>query len=189
MRITSFVFLFLIGVLLSGFSLAEAENSTADLYKLKVQSISGTEVSLSQYQGKVLLFTNIALKCGTTPQLVELQSLYQEFKNQGLIILGFPSNDFTGVEPSDPGVIHNTCTSKYGVTFPIFAPGVVVGPKKQEVFQYLTEFGSESMQGEIGFNFEKFLVDKKGRIRERFGPFNGALSAVVKKRIQELLAE
>ncbi len=159
------------------------------LYDFKGTLLSGKTVPLSNYKGKVVLLTNIALKCGTTPQLRELQALYTEYSPKGLVILGFPSNDFTGVEPSEPEVIQRMCKTNFGVTFPLLVPGAVTGPKKQEVFAFLTSNGPEDIQGEVGFNFEKFLVDKNGMVRKRFGPFNGAQSEAVRKSVEDLLNE
>lgn len=103
------------------------------------------------------------------------------------MILGFPSTDFTGVEPTDGKVIHDICANKFGVSFPLFEIGPVKGADKQELFTFLTQTGPESMQGEVSFNFEKFLINRKGFVRERFGSFSGAQSLVVRRRIEELL--
>ena len=168
---------------------AGAEQQEKSLYSLEVESISGNATTLEKYRGKVLLITNIALKCGTTEQLHALQKLYDNYQERGLVVLGFPSNDFTGEDTSEPKEIHNTCSNKYGVTFPLFKPAPIRGEAVQDVFSYLTTSGTEDIQGDVAFNFEKFLIDKKGKLRDRFGPFTGAQSEALLSRVDALLSE
>ncbi len=158
-------------------------------YELTGQLLSGKSVKFQDYKGKVVVVVNTATKCGTTPQFRELQSLYQEFRDQGLVILGFPSNDFTGVEPSDSKELSSFCRINYGVTFPVFRSGHVKGENAQPIYQYLTSQLPEESAGEISFNFEKILVSRSGRVVERYGSFTGAQSSAMKKTIKDLLSE
>ncbi|MCB0328104.1 MAG: glutathione peroxidase [Bdellovibrionales bacterium] len=158
------------------------------LYGIHAQRINGDEISLEAFKGKVLLISNIGIHCGTTPQLKDLQKLYEDLSGQGFEVLGFPSFDFAKSK-GEVQEVKETCLKKHGITFPLFAPGKVIGPDKQPVFSFLTENGDKSMRGEVGFNFEKFLVDKHGKVRYRFGPFTGAQSSLLKTKAKELLAE
>lgn len=150
----------------------------------------GKPLSFSSYAGQVILVSNIALKCGTTPQLSALEELYETYHEQGFIVLGFPSNDFTGKnEPTDPVKIGDMCKNDFGVTFPILAPGHVRGEKIQEVFRFLTHSCHDKYQGEVHFNFEKFLIDRAGKVRHRFGPFTSAKSHKLRREVEALLEE
>ena len=158
-----------------------------NLFDLEAKAIDGKTISLKSYQGKVLLITNIALKCGTTPQLYDLQKLYQEYQTQGLEILAFPSNDFTGKEPKQNQVIEKICTEKYQVTFPIFESISVTGKNLHSIFSYLTNSKIKDWQGPVMFNFEKFLINQHGEIAGRYGPFTSADSYRLKKDLEKLL--
>ncbi|MCB0354156.1 MAG: hypothetical protein KDD64_11545, partial [Bdellovibrionales bacterium] len=135
--------------------------------------------------------TNIAIGCGTTPQLKDLQALYDEYRDESFVVLAFPSADFAPADKRevDSAALHKFCKMKYGVSFPVFWPDHVTGEGKQTVFRFLTEHSPEEMQGEVGFNFEKFLIGKDGTVRERFGPFTGAMSHRLKSAIEKLIAE
>lgn len=170
-------------------SVSFAISKPDSFFGLSAVSLQRTTVDFERYRGKVVLVTNIALKCGTTPQLRELQSLYEKYKDQGLVVLGFPSNDFTGVEPVDGKKIKELCKENFGVTFPLFQIGHVKGKESQEVMKYVSYSGQQEMRGDIEFNFEKFLIGKNGKVRGRYGPFTGATSHVMKKHVETLLAE
>jgi glutathione peroxidase len=149
------------GVLL----MAVTANAQPSLYDLEAPSIDGTPVKFSEYKGKVLLIVNVASRCGYTPQYEGLQNLYSTYREQGLVVLGFPSNDFGGQEPGTEAEIKTFCSSKYGATFPLFSKVSVVGAAKHPIYQFLTQ----STGGrEVGWNFEKFLVDRSGRVVGRF---------------------
>ncbi len=135
------------------------------VYVYKVRNIEGKETSLEDYKGKVLLIVNVASKCGYTPQYKGLQDLYEKYKDKGLEILGFPCNQFRGQEPGSNKEIYDFCTKEYGVTFPMFSKIEVNGEDADPLFQYLTGDGSEP----IRWNFEKFLIDRKGMMTKRFG--------------------
>jgi glutathione peroxidase len=166
-----------------------AEATTDNFYSLSAPLLSGDNKNFSEYKGKVVLISNIALACGTTPQLKALQQLYTEFGKKGLVVLGFPSNDITGEDMKDKNAIRSFCTKYYSITFPIFSPGGVTGTKPQPVFEFLTQHGPDETKGEVDYNFEKFIVDKKGDIRARYGSFTSAQSQVLKTKLYDLLAE
>lgn len=163
------------------------------IYDFKVTAQDGHEVSLSDYKGKVLLIVNTATGCGFTPQYTELQELYTEFKDKGLEILDFPCNQFGNQAPGDNNEIHTFCTGRFGITFPQFAKIDVNGENAIPLYKYLTEntkfegFGISPMSallsgvvkkmdkdyknnGNIKWNFTKFLIDREGNIVERFEP-------------------
>ncbi len=137
-----------------------------DFYKMKTQSLSGEDVDLGMYKGKVLLVVNTASKCGYTPQYDGLQKLYESYKDKGLVVLGFPSNDFGGQEPGSAEEIRQFCQANYGVSFPMFAKTPVKGENKHPLYRFLTDAAPE--KGEVRWNFEKFLLDGEGRVLARF---------------------
>ncbi|WFD34504.1 glutathione peroxidase [Malassezia cuniculi] len=139
-------------------------------YELKAPQLKG-EFDFSQLKGKVVLIVNTASKCGFTPQFEGLEKLYNKYKDQGFIILGFPSNQFAHQDPEDDESIGSFCVKNYGVSFPIMAKSDVNGKNANEVFKFLKHerpgfFGTEG----IKWNFTKFLVDREGKVVERFSP-------------------
>ncbi|NBX93291.1 MAG: glutathione peroxidase [Proteobacteria bacterium] len=138
------------------------------VHEFEVETLQGKKTSLKSYSGKVLLIVNTASKCGYTPQYQDLQSLYNTYKGKGLVVLGFPSNDFGSQEPGTNAEIASFCQKNYGVTFPMFSKGPVTGESKQALFKFLTEDSQSGLKGEVQWNFEKFLVDKKGNLVARF---------------------
>jgi glutathione peroxidase len=171
-------------------TLAMATTSMAQgFFDLSAESISGDVVNLSDYRGKVVLVVNIASQCGFTSQLGDLQKLYEEYKERGFVILGFPSNDFGGQEPLSNEEVKGFCSSNYGVTFPLFAKSSVSGSDKQPVYKFLTEQSEKKFNGDPGWNFVKFLVGKDGKVKDRFSSMTKPLSGSMKKRIEALLAE
>ncbi|MBB6636943.1 glutathione peroxidase [Cohnella thailandensis] len=139
------------------------------VYDYKVKTIRGTETTLGEYAGKVLLIVNTASKCGLTPQYEGLQKLYETYKDRGLVILGFPSNQFMGQEPDSEEKIEEFCTLNYGVTFPMFEKTEVIGDNAHPLFQYLTGQGPAD-EYDIKWNFAKFIVDREGNVVERIDP-------------------
>lgn len=131
-----------------------------------MKSLDGQDVDLASYQGKVVMVVNVASRCGATPQYAGLQALYEKYRDRGFVILGFPANDFLGQEPGSDEQIKEFCTSKYGVSFPMFSKITVKGAGKPKLYQVLTE--SSDPAGDIGWNFEKFLIGKDGQIAARF---------------------
>jgi glutathione peroxidase len=141
------------------------------VYPFKVTTIKGEEVSLENYKGKVLLAVNTASECGLTPQYAELQKIYEQYKDKGFYVLGFPCNQFGSQEPGSEEQISDFCSINYGVNFPMFAKVEVNGANAHPLFQYLKEEApGESESTEIEWNFTKFLVDRNGLVAGRFAP-------------------
>lgn len=143
----------------------------AELYTFDVETIDGKHVNLSLYENKTLLIVNVASKCGFTSQYDGLEELYQKYSDRGLVILGFPCNQFGSQEPGSESEILDFCRLNYGVTFPLFAKIEVNGDRAHPLFVYLKRtcpglFGSE----QIKWNFTKFLVDPTGKVVKRFAP-------------------
>jgi glutathione peroxidase len=141
-----------------------AYSASGSLYDFKVNSLEGKPVELSQYRGKVTLVVNVASHCGYTPQYDGLEKLYKEYQSQGLVILGFPCNDFGGQEPGSPQEIQKFCSTKYNVTFPLFEKvSTKEGPGQAPVYQFLTAGGDKP-----SWNFCKYLIDRQGHIVKFF---------------------
>ncbi len=143
----------------------------SSLYDIPVVRITGEATSLRQYEGKVLLIVNVASKCGFTGQYEGLQALYGKYADRGLVVLGFPANDFLGQEPGTEEEIQTFCKLNYGVTFPLFAKIVVKDVADQHpLYRFLTDKRTNPAHaGEITWNFNKFLVGRDGTILNRFG--------------------
>ena len=137
--------------------------------KHTMKTLDGKQVDLSKYKGKVLLIVNVASQCGATPQYEPLQELYGKYKDDGLVVLGFPCNQFGSQEPGSADEIQEFCTSNYGVTFPMFAKIDVNDDNAADLYQYLTSkeaFPKDS--GRVRWNFEKFLIGRDGKVVDRF---------------------
>ncbi len=160
-----------------------------DFYALKARSIDGQDVTLSDYRGKVALVVNTASKCGFTPQYKQLEAVYEKYKDQGLVVLGFPSNDFHSQEPAPNGEIKKFCELNYGVKFPLFEKAPVTGDKTQPVFKFLKASAVGKADGEIGWNFTKFLVARDGRVAARFATKIKPDDAAVVAKLEELLKQ
>ena len=132
---------------------------------IKVKTMDGTEKSLSDYKGKVLMVVNVASKCGYTPQYEALEKIYEKYKDKGFEILAFPCNDFGGQEPGTNEGIVNFCKTNYSVSFTLFDKIKVLGNEKSPLYTKLTGFDPA---GDISWNFEKFIIDKKGNVVGRF---------------------
>ena len=168
-------------------------NNTPTIYGFKAESNTGEEVNFADYKGKVLLIANTASKCGFTPQYEGLEKLYEKYKDQGLVVIGFPCDQFGHQEPGTNGEIEEFCRLNYGVTFPLMAKSDVNGENANEIFKWLyaekpfAGFGDSDtgkfMDGmlsrndpeyasnpDIKWNFTKFLLDRKGRVVARFEP-------------------
>jgi glutathione peroxidase len=150
---------------ISCLALSTSQALSEDLFDFKVKTIDVKSFSLSDYKTKkkAFLIVNTASKCGYTDQYEGLQKLYESHKDQGLVVLGFPSNDFGGQEPENNSKIKKFCKLNYGVKFPLFSKGPVKGGEAQPLFQWLTKAG-----GPVKWNFEKFLVDAQGKLIKRF---------------------
>lgn len=138
------------------------------IYNFKQKSLAGTDVDMSKYKGKVLLVVNTASKCGYTKQYAGLQKLSETHVKEGLAVLGFPANNFGSQEPGTDSEIGEFCQKNYGVTFDMFSKVSVKGADKAPIFQYLTEQANPDLTGDIGWNFEKFLISRDGKLVRRF---------------------
>lgn len=138
------------------------------IYDFPLTDIDGNEMTLESYKGNVLLIVNVASKCGYTPQYEGLQSIYEEFKDDGLVVIGFPANNFRGQEPGTNEDIKQFCRLEYGVEFPMAAKVSVKGDDKAPLFAYLTSLENQDFDGDIKWNFEKFLIDREGNLIRRF---------------------
>lgn len=141
---------------------------TENVYQYEMQTLTGEQVKLEQFKGNVLLIVNTASECGFTGQYSGLQKLYDSYKEEGLVILGFPANNFGGQEPGTDQEILQFCEVNYGVTFPMFSKIEVKGEEIHPLFEYLTSLDTAEESGEIRWNFEKFLIDRNGNLVERF---------------------
>ena len=145
--------------------------SHSDIYSIPVKTIDGKTTSLAEHKGKAMLIVNVASKCGFTPQYEGLEKLYRKYKDQGLVILGFPCNQFGHQEPGSDAEILSFCSLSYGVSFPMFAKIEVNGPHAHPLYQLLKarKAGLLGLRS-IKWNFTKFLIDPKGTVYRRFGP-------------------
>lgn len=141
-----------------------------NIYQFSAKTINNEVISLEKYEGYVLLIVNIASECGFTPQLSSLQTLYNKFKDEGFIVLGFPCNQFANQTPGTNEAVHQFCQINYKITFPIFSKVKVKGKEAHPLFQYLTRNTKGFLTDSIKWNFTKFLVDRKGKVVERFAP-------------------
>jgi glutathione peroxidase len=156
------------------------------VYDFTVKTIRGKEQSLADYKGKVLLIVNTASKCGFTPQYKELQELYEQYRDRGFVVLGFPCNQFGHQEPGTEEEIEQFCQVNYGVTFPMFAKVDVNGENAHPLFQYLKEKASGVLGTKvIKWNFTKFLVDRNGNVVARFA--SQTRPSELKSEIEKLL--
>jgi len=143
----------------------------SNVYDFSLDSIDGKAAPLSAYQGKVLLLVNVASKCGFTPQYEQLEAVYEKYKDKGLVVIGFPANNFMAQEPGTNAEIKDFCSRKYNVTFPMYSKISVKGDDKTPLYQFLTDkTANPSTGGEIKWNFTKFLVGRDGKIVARFEP-------------------
>jgi len=140
------------------------------IYDYSARDIDGEMQELSQYEGKVTLIVNTASKCGFAPQFQGLESLYEKMKDQGFMVLGFPSNQFKNQEPEDEAGIKNFCELNYGVTFPMFSKVDVNGEHAHELFRYLRRETKGLLGDSVKWNFTKFLVGKDGKVIRRYAP-------------------
>lgn len=180
---------------------------TASIHDIPFSRADGSTTSLGEYADKVLLIVNVASKCGFTKQYDGLEALYRSYRDQGLVVLGFPANDFAGQEPGTDAEIQEFCRLTYGVEFPVFAKIAVTGPRKHPLYQALIEArpqavfkpdstlvsrltgrGAAPAAGEVSWNFEKFLVDRKGVVAARFGSDTEPQDEAIVGAVRKLLA-
>ena len=154
-------------------------------YQFSAKSLQGKMVNMESLKGKTVLVVNTASKCGLTPQYEGLEALYQRYKDKGLVILGFPCNQFANQEPGDEKSISENCLINYGVTFPMFSKIDVNGPATDPLFVYLKSELPGWFGNRIKWNFTKFLIDANGKPVKRFAPFTSP--SKIEPYIQQLL--
>lgn len=160
----------------------------AGIYDVPVRALDGSDASLRDYEGKVLLIVNVASKCGLTPQYTGLERVHEKFAERGFAVLGFPCNQFGEQEPGAAEEIATFCSTSYGVTFPLFEKNDVNGPDRQPLYDALTPLAdAEGNSGDIRWNFEKFLVDRTGTPVQRFSPLVEPESDELIESLEKLL--
>jgi len=160
----------------------------AGVLSFTMNSIDGEPVDLEQYRGRVVVMVNVASRCGLTPQYEGLEALYREKRDEGLVVLGFPANDFMGQEPGTNLEIRQFCEANYDVTFPMFAKISVKGDEKHPLYAKLTG-QPEPVGGPVKWNFQKYLVDRSGNVVAMFSPRIGPDDPAFRAEIDRLLAE
>lgn len=160
------------------------------IHQFTVKDASGKEVSLSDYKGKALLIVNTASKCGFTPQLDDMEKLYEEFKEEGFEVLAFPSNDFAGQEPLEGEAIQQFCVTKYNAQYPIFEKTVVKGKDASPLYKFLAD---KKLNGKVSskpkWNFHKYLIDKEGKVVDYYYSITKPTSSKIKRSIKKILAD
>lgn len=179
----------------------------SNIYDFSVTSINGTPTKLKDFSGKALLIVNVASKCGLTPQYEGLENLYKQYQDQGLVVLGFPANEFLAQEPGTNTEIQEFCRTNFGVQFPLFEKIVVKGDGQHPLYKYLTTTKPEATMkpngtlierlnskglitgqpNDIKWNFEKFLINKKGEVVGRFSPELDPQDPIIVKAIEKEL--
>lgn len=177
-------------ILMVGLILLAATSLVADsdLYNFGLVGIDGKPLPLASYEGHVMLIVNVASQCGYTPQYAGLEALYKKYKDQGLVVLGFPANNFGAQEPGTNEEIKTFCSRKYNVTFPMYSKISVKGSDQAALYKYLIK-QDPSQSGDIKWNFTKFLVDRKGNIVRRFEPAVTPEDPQVISAVEKLLQE
>ena len=162
--------------------------------RFQMKSLEGEDVDLAKYAGKVVLVVNVASRCGYTPQYEQLQQLHEKYGEKGLAVLGFPCNQFLGQEPGTSEEIREFCTTNYGVTFDMFAKVDVKGDNACDFYRFLTSLDTQPKgAGNIGWNFEKFVLDRNGFVIARFGsgtkPNSAEMTSVIERELAKSPAE
>ncbi|MBN1212824.1 MAG: glutathione peroxidase [candidate division Zixibacteria bacterium] len=161
------------------------KNDSIKTIDVPFQTIIGEETCLDKIKAKAYLLVNVASRCGFTKQYEQLEELYRRYRDRGLVVIGFPANNFGSQEPGTNEEILNFCTSRFDVTFPMMSKISVKGEDKHQLYVYLTE--KSAFPGEIPWNFTKFLLDKNGTVTGRFDPQTGPLDKDLVAKIEELL--
>ena len=169
---------------------AENEKSESGALGFKMKKLDGKEVSLDDYKGKVIVAVNVASRCGYTGQYSDLQEIYNDYKDKGLVILGFPCNQFGRQEPGSSKEIAQFCSKEYGVTFDMFEKVEVNGDGACDLYKYLTSVETKPAgKGKVSWNFEKFVIGKNGQVAARFKSGTNPSSKEFRSTIESLLAE
>ena len=170
-------------------ALQRETNKMSKIYDFAVQRMDGTPTHLAAYKGQVMLIVNVASRCGFTGQYAGLQKVYETYKDRGLVVLGFPTNDFLGQEPGTNAEIAQFCSLKYHVAFPMFEKIVVTGRDMHPLYKYLTDKTTNpEFSGRITWNFNKFLIGRDGQIVARFGSRTAPEDKDVSAAIEKVLA-
>lgn len=156
-----------------------------NFYSFKYVDTNKKEVRFEEFKGKTVMVVNIATRCGFTGQLDDLEKLYQTYKNKNFVIVGFPSNDFLSQSPESNDEIAKFCRLKYGASFPIFEKQVVKGDDKTSLYKWLTS--QKGFDGEIGWNFVKFIINKEGKVVGRYSSMVDPLDKDITKTIEKIL--
>ncbi|MGA7381849.1 MAG: glutathione peroxidase [Terriglobales bacterium] len=163
--------------------------AASNIYDFTLPNIDGKPMPLTDFKGKVILMVNVASQCGYTPQYTALEAIYEKYKAQGFVIVGFPANNFGAQEPGTNQEIKTFCTRKYSVTFPMYSKVSVKGDDQTPLYQYLTKDTPAPIAGDIKWNFTKFLVDRKGNVVQRFESKVTPDSPEVTSAIEQLLKQ
>lgn len=172
---------------LSLFATAAMADSPKSIADIPLKDIEGKETTLAAYSGKVLLLVNVASECGNTPQYAGLQSLYERYKDKGLVVIGLPCNDFGGQEPGSNDEIKQFCKTNYKVTFPMMDKVHAKGPEQHALYKALTGPGA-AFPGDVTWNFGKFLIGRDGKPLQRIEPETEATNPEIVKAIEDALA-
>lgn len=169
-------------------SSAASEEAVNSIYEIDVKDIKGNAFKLDRYKGQVMLIVNVASQCGYTPQYAGLQKLYETYQSQGLVVLGFPANNFGGQEPGTEAEIVEFCSMKYNVKFPMFSKISAAGADIHPLYRFLTDKQTNpQFAGKINWNFNKFLIDKQGQPVARFDSSDKPESEKVIRAIEAAL--
>jgi glutathione peroxidase len=178
------ILIYIVIIMFSFFNKAMSDNSKT-LFDFKINSLNGGELDLSSFKGKTILLVNVASKCGFTNQYDDLQNLYDNFKDKGLIVIGIPTNQFGGQEPGSEKEIKNFCETNFNITFPMTSKYEVKGANAHPIYIWAKDsFGKSTVPK---WNFHKILINKNGKIEDTFASFTGPLSNKVVKKIEQIL--
>lgn len=177
----------IIALLFASILTMETKDAQTSFYDHTVTDITGEEVSLDAYKGKVIMIVNTASKCGFTKQYSDLQQLYETYREKEFVILGFPANNFGNQEPGSDEEIRTFCDMNYNISFPMFSKVEVAGSDQHPLFSYLTQHENRDFSGSINWNFEKFLIDRDGQLLRRFRTRVNPMDDVIRNAVSELL--
>ena len=173
---------------IAGVGLAAQAAGGPDVLSLTMKRLDGSEQNLAAYKGKVVLLVNTASKCGLTPQYEGLEAMYGKYQDRGLVVLGFPANDFMGQEPGTDAQIQEFCRATYDVKFPMFSKISVKGADMHPLYKTLTSLPAP-LGGDVKWNFQKYLVDRNGEVVAKFDPQTKPDDPKLVAKVEELLAQ
>ena len=161
---------------------------SATVYDYNVKTIEGEDITMAEFKGNVLLIVNTASKCGYTPQYEDLETLYKKYKDKGLVVVGFPANNFMGQEPGSEEEIKAFCEKNYGVSFPMMSKISVKGKDIDPLYDFLTDKSKNGVvDGKVQWNFQKYLIDRDGKVVAKFSPGDNPMDSKVQTAIESLL--